>query len=120
MLKRISMLALLMLFVTAEANAANVAVITTPPGLIHLFVLVFACACVVVAIQVRSTVKGGLLSRAWQWFAGSFALLAVSQVVTLLHNMEFFIAPEWMVPAIFGLMSAVLFFGVFETRRTLG
>ncbi|UCC43056.1 MAG: hypothetical protein JSU65_07845 [Candidatus Zixiibacteriota bacterium] len=103
-----------------NAHAVNVAVIATPPGILSILILLFACASAVVCYQVFSVVKGGLLGKSWQLFLGAFAVLALTQVATLLNSMEIVAVPVWLVPASIGLMVAMFFFGVFEAKRVLG
>ncbi|HUV31187.1 MAG TPA: hypothetical protein VMY05_08885 [Acidobacteriota bacterium] len=103
-----------------SAEAANVAVIASPPGLLSVVVLVFACACVVVGLQVRSIVRGGMLARSWQLLVTGFALLALVQLVRLLHDMEVLALPVWVVPGLLLLMTGVFFYGLFAARQTLG
>ena len=103
-----------------RAEAANVAVVVTSPGIFNLAILLIACACAGVGFKVLSAVRGGLLSRSWQFIVGGFSLLALAQLVTLLNDMEILSVPGWVVPVLLVAMSSVLFYGVFQTKQVLG
>ena len=111
---------LVLLWVCAgEVHAANVAVITTPPGIMSVLIFLCACACVIVGLQVKSVVRGGLLSKGWQFFIGGFAALALAELAGLLRNMEVITLPVWVVPGLLVLMAGVFLLGLFETKRVL-
>jgi hypothetical protein len=102
-----------------SAHAANLAVITTPPGLMSVAVFLVAVACIILCTQVLSVIRGGLLGRGWRVFTLSFVLLALSQVAMLLNSMEILSIPEYVVPALLVAMSGAFLYGVLETKRTL-
>lgn len=101
------------------AHATNVAVMVQSPNLLSLAVFVIACAAAVICWQVFSVLKGGYLSRSWQFFVIGFGLLAVSQASNLLTALEIFLVPTWVSPAILALMVAVFFFAAFDSKRVL-
>ena len=111
---------LLALGTTGHAKAANLAVITTPPVLLSSAIFIVAVGCLILCIQVLGSLKGGLLSKSWQMFLVGFALLAVSQIVLVLHAIEVVAIPPYVVPAVLTAMSAVFLYGLVVTRRTLG
>ena len=103
----------------APARAGEVAVIANPPTFITAVIFVGACACIAVCLQVLLLVRGGQLSRSWQWFLAGFAILAVSQLGIILHNFGALVIPSWFVPALLVLMAGTFFYGLYETKRAL-
>jgi len=103
-----------------EAQAANLAVIKSPPTILDLVVLLLAFAAVAVGYQLLGSLKGGYLSRSWQLFIGGFAVVALSQIAKLLHTFEIVVLPVWIAPMLLVCGVGVLFYGVFETKRILG
>jgi len=103
----------------APAQAANFAVITSPPTLLNGLILAFAVACVSGAVKVLALVRGGQLSKSWQLFAAGFAVLALCQLAILGSSFEIIVLPWFVVPAGLILMSALFLFGIIETRRVL-
>ena len=108
-----------LMLVAGSTQAANFAVITSPPTALSLVVLVGAIVCLAGAYQISAILKGGFLAKTWHLFIGSFFALALSQVGVLLHDFEIYPVPAFAVPA-FMLLALVLFiYGIFETKRTL-
>ena len=103
----------------SDVQAANLAVIASPPTMFSLFVLFVAGACLFGSFQVMGQVKGGYLSRSWQMFFFGFALLAISQLASIGSAMELFSLPELFTPLMLLLMSGLFAFGVFSARNTL-
>jgi hypothetical protein len=120
-MKRVFFLGLLFLTVgTAEAKAANLAVITHPPTALSLLVLILAGAGLVVCWQVLTLVRGGKLGKVWQVFLLGFLLLALSRAAALLSSFEVLAVPE-LIPAVLMLaMAGLFFYGLIEARRVLG
>jgi hypothetical protein len=110
---------LLVLGLAGRTEATNFAVITAPPTLLNLGVLVLSLAALVIGVQLLGAVRGGMLSRPWQIMVGGFALLALSQIATLLQTFEIVLMPAWVAPSIMVLWAGVFFYGLFETKRTL-
>lgn len=110
---------LMILGLAGRTEAANFAVITAPPTMLNLGVLILALAALVIGVQLVGAVRGGALSRPWQIMVGGFVLLALSQVATLLHTFEIVLLPTWVAPALMVLWAGVFFYGLFETKRTL-
>lgn len=118
-MKRSVILAAVVALLAADANAANLAVITSPPTLLNLVILLLACAGVIIGLQLLGVLKGGYLSRAWQIFVAGFGVLALCQVTILLQTFEIVALPAWVSPALAVIWAGVFFYGVFETRRVL-
>ena len=109
-------------FLTAaatNAQAANLAVITSPPTILNILVFLFACACLFLCAQVLGLVKGGQLSKSWQMFLLGFTLLALSQIASLLHTFEILAVPGFVVPIMMVLMVGLFMYGMYETKRIL-
>jgi hypothetical protein len=102
-----------------RAEAANLAVIVSPPSLMSLVILGLAVAGVVFGIQLLRVVKGGFLSRAWQVFVACFALLAISQLTSLIRATEIAAIPIWVPQLLMVLWAGSFFYAVFETKRAL-
>lgn len=118
-----SMLTLSTLLVVAgagETHAANFAVITSPPNVLNVLVLLFAGACLAICLQVVSLVKGGLFSKIWQLFSIGFILLAISQLLSLLTVMEVVVIPVFVAPALMVVMAGLFLYGILEAKRILG
>ena len=103
----------------SDVYAANLAVITSPPTMFSLFVLIIAGACLFGSFQVMGQVKGGYLSKSWQMFFSGFVFLAISQLASIASAMEFFSLPELFTPLMLLLMSGLFAYGVFSARNTL-
>jgi len=103
-----------------DAHAANLAVIKSPPTILDLVVLLLAFAAIAVGYQLLGSLKGGYLSKSWQFFIGGFGVLALSQVAKLLGTFEILTLPVWIAPMLLVCGVGVLFYGVFETKRILG
>ena len=103
-----------------DAQAANLAVIKSPPTILDLVALLLAFAAIAVGYQLLGSLKGGYLSRSWQLFIGGFGVLALSQIAKLLHTFEIVSLPVWIAPMLLVGGVGVLFYGVFQTKRILG
>lgn len=103
-----------------SANAVNLALIASPPALMDLAVLIIAAVCTIGCLKILTLVRGGLLSRGWQFFAASFGLLALVQLLAVLERLEVFVLPEFLLPACLALMSIIFLGGILQTKRTLG
>ena len=110
---------LLVLGLAGRTEAANFAVITAPPTLLNLGVLVLSMGAVVIGLQLLGVVRGGLLSRPWQIMVGGFVVLALGQIATLVQTFEIIALPIWVVPGFMVLWAGVFFYGLFETKRAL-
>ena len=104
---------------TEAAHAADFAVVATAPGALNILVLVGAVIGAFGAHKVQEAVRGGLLSKCWQAFAGGFVLLGLAQVLTLAESVSIVTLPSLVVPALWMLMVACFAYGVFLARRTL-
>lgn len=103
-----------------SAQAANLAVITSPPTLLNLVLLGLAVACIVFSLKVLNLIRGGHLGKCWQLFIGGFLLLGVSQLAMLFNVLEIVSLPEFVAPALMAAMAGMFCYGVIEMRRTLG
>ncbi len=112
-------LGLSVLALAGRAEAANFAVITSPPTILNLAVMFLGVAGVVVGIQLINILKGGFLSRAWQIFVAGFAVVILAQLAILLPTFEIIDLPAWVAPGLTVLWAGVFFYGIFETKRIL-
>jgi hypothetical protein len=119
MKKTITFTGLLLLAHSAEAHAANLALITTPMNLINVAVLLIAIAGVVGSIQVLSLVRGGALSKSWQLFVVGFIALALGQCIYVLNAVEVFAAPSFIAPALLAAAIGVIIYGVWQAKGVL-
>ena len=110
---------LIVLGLADRTEAANFAVITAPPTILNLGVLVLALGGVVIGLQLLGIVRGGFLSRPWQIMVAGFVVLALGQVATLLETFEIVSLPIWAAPSLMILWAGVFFYGLFETKRAL-
>ncbi len=120
MRKNLFLTAVCIVALSGRAEAANLAVITSPPTILNTLILLLACAAVAVCIRIMAAVKGGYLSKAWQVFVIGFVVLAISQIASLLQTFEVVALPGWVTPALMVLWAGIFFYGVFETKRILG
>lgn len=104
---------------TGSAQAANYAVITSPPTMVNVLILICGCICAVFAYQVFGLVRGGYMSRGWLIFVGAFAFLTVAQVVSLLVTFEVLFLPEYVPPILTAVSIGLFLFALFETKRVL-
>ncbi len=118
MKKNISILSLVLLS-SADAHAANFAVITQPPTMLSAIVFFVGIGCLVGSIKILSLIKGGLLFKSWQIFLSAFIVLIISQAANLINDLEIFILPSFVVPALLLLAIGLFMLGVFETKKTL-
>ncbi len=102
-----------------SAQAANLAMITSPPAMFSFFVMVISGFCLYSSFQVLSQVKGGLLSRSWQMFLLGFGLLTISQFLSFASALEFFSISAGVVNGLLFLMAGVFAYGVYNARKTL-
>lgn len=118
-MKKIILTVVFFTAVTADAQAANLAVITSPPTILNILVFLFACACLFVCSQVLGLVKGGQLSKSWQMFLLGFTVLAISQIASLLETFEVLALPGFVVPIMMVVMVGLFLYGMYETKRIL-
>lgn len=120
-MKRIVALVTLgMLAFAQPVSAANLTALVHPSGFLSLILLVGSVACLVFAFQLVSLVRGGSLMRSWQLFMLGFLLLSLSQLLTLLQELEIAALPTWLNPLLLALMAASFFFALSQTKRVLG
>jgi archaellum biogenesis protein FlaJ (TadC family) len=102
-----------------RVEAANFAVITSPPTLLNILILVIAVAGALGAAKVLSLVRGGQLSRSWQYFVAAFVILGLCQLAVLGKAFEVINMPAIIVPAGFAVMTGLFLLGIIETKRAL-
>lgn len=118
-MKKLFLTALFTVGGVSTGQAANFAVVTSPPTILNILVLLFAFGCFFICFQVLSLVKGGQLSRGWQMFMFGFGLLALTQVAYLLTVFEIFAVPSLAMPVMMTLMVGLFLYGMYEMKRVL-
>ena len=109
----------LVLATGSRAEAANLAVITTPPTMLSIVILVFGIVCAGGAFRVLSAVRGGQMSRCWNFFVAAFGVLVVTQLLSVLGAIEVFALPGFLMPACLAAMTGLFLLGVLEAKKTL-
>ncbi len=109
----------LLMLLSPAVHAANLAVITHPPTILNILVLVGAIAGLFGAFKVAELVRGGLLKKPWQLFIIGFVVLVLTQAAWLLQAFEIIMLPSFVVPMMLVLMVGLFAYGVFEARRIL-
>lgn len=107
------------LTLSANANAANFAVITAPSTILSILIFIVSLGCLYGVVKVLSILKGGYLSKSWQLFLSSFIVLALSQIVNLINQFELITVPSFLVPALLVITTGLFLFAIFETKQTL-
>jgi len=107
------------LALSSQAMAANVAVITSPPTMLKLVVFGVVIGCIVGSWKLLSVLKGGLLFKSWQVFLFGFGVLAISQLIALLNDLEILSLPDFVAPALWAVVAGLFLFGIFEAKKTL-
>ncbi len=110
---------LMVLAIGSRAEAANLAVIATPPTMLNIVILVFGVVCAGGAFRVLTSVRGGQLSRCWNFFVAAFGLLVVTQLLSVLGAIELFALPGFVMPACLAGMTGLFLLGVLEAKKTL-
>ncbi len=110
---------LLFLAAAGNANAANFAVITSPPTLLNVIIFIVAVACLAGTAKILNLVRGGQLSKSWQLFLAGFGVFALCELVVLADYFEIFTLPSFVVPAGFAVMGMLFLFGIIEIKRVL-
>ena len=118
-MKKTLALGIISLGLAGKVEAANLAVITHPPTLLNVFILVFAVACVVGAGRVLTLVRGGHLSKSWQLFTAGFAILVLCELAILGNAFELIMLPSFVVPGGLAVMCGLFLYGIVETKRVL-
>ena len=119
-MKRILSIAISLVVVTgATVQAANFAVITSPPTLLNALILLIAIACAIGSIKIFELVRGGQMSKSWQILIIGFIIFAASQIVSLCVTFEIIGLPAYVVPALVVVALGLFLYGIFETRRVL-
>lgn len=120
MFRKLSGLLILSLAIPAKAQAANFALITAPPTMLSVIILLAAGVGLVVCAQVWSAVKGGQMSRVWLLFLIALSLLLVNRAIALVQDFQIATMPDFLAPAILALMAGVFVYGMFEAKRIFG
>lgn len=103
-----------------SAKAANFALITSPPTILNIVVLLVAIACIVIGLKVVDLVRGGQFSKVWQMFIGAFVVLVLAEAARLSVTFEIMSIPELVAPAMMVLSIGLFLYALLETRRVLG
>ncbi|MEK7774870.1 MAG: hypothetical protein AAB305_03185 [Candidatus Zixiibacteriota bacterium] len=120
-MKRVSIFGVVLsIFGVSSAHAANFAAIITPPGFMSIIVAAVAVASTLGCWKVFSLVKGGFLGKSWLMFTGACALFGLSQLLHFFAVLELFSLPSFIVPLLLAGSAGLIFYGVMETRKTLG
>ena len=119
-MKKIALLSLgILISQTGSAGAVNLAVITSPPTILNLVILIVAAGALVVGFKLVDSLRGGLLQKSWKMFMVGFGVLILAQASALLQTFEVVAFPVWVTPALMAVWSGMFFYAVFETRRVL-
>ena len=118
-MKKICTINIAILLFSCNAFAANFAVITSPPTILSLVVVLVGIGCLIGVVKILSLIRGGLLFKSWQIFMTGFIALIVSQAVNLVNDFEIFSIPSFVVPALLTLAVGFFLYGIFETKKTL-
>lgn len=119
-MKKIMLFGFAILFTAANANAANFAVITSPPIFLNAFILVLSLGCIFGAVSIYKLVKGGNLSKSWQIFVFGFVVLSISQIGYLAQAFELLALPVFIIPALMVVTFGLFLYGIIETKKILG
>jgi apolipoprotein N-acyltransferase len=117
MRKSIAVAALLL--TAGNAHAANLAVITSAPTLLHTVVLACAVVCAVGSFKVLDAVRGGMLGRTWLMFFIGFVVLGLSQLTWLIEALQIGGMPSFVAPLLLIAAVGLFAYGIRETRRSL-
>lgn len=120
MFRKLSGLLILSAAIPAEAHAANFALITTPPTMLSVIILLAAGVGLVICAQVWGSVKGGHMGRVWLLFLIGLSLLLVNRAIALITDLQIASMPDFLAPAILALMAGVFVYGMFEAKRIFG
>ena len=118
-MKRIVFLTVSIMMIGSNANAANLAMITSTPTMLDILILVCGVGCVLGAVKVLSLVKGGQFSKSWQFLGGGFSALILIQLLRIFNAIEIIMLPVFVIPACFILMMGLFLYGIFEAKRVL-
>lgn len=105
---------------SGNAHAANFAVITRPPTIMNLVVMLLGVAGIVISFQLMKSLRGGIMVKAWQVFVAGFAVLVLGQISILLQVFEVATLPNWVSPGLMVVWAGTFFYGAFEVKRVLG
>ena len=119
-MKKIMLFSFALLLSAATTNAANFAVITSPPIFLNAFILILAIGCIFGALSIYKLVKGGNLSKSWQLFVFGFVVLTISQLGYLAQAFEILTLPIFIIPALMVITFGLFLYGIIETKKILG
>ncbi|MFH2049816.1 MAG: hypothetical protein ABIJ12_10265 [bacterium] len=118
-MKRIIFLAVSIMMIGSNANAANLAMITSTPTMLDILILICSIGCVMGAMKVLSLVRGGQFSKSWQYLMGGFSALIVVQLLRIFNAIEIIMLPVFVIPTCFILMMGLFLYGIYEAKRIL-
>lgn len=111
--------AVVVLCAVPSTMAANLAVITTGPGIVNFLILGAAVAGFVGSFKVRDMLRGGILAQGWQLFSVGFAALALAQILRLTTDTQIFETPSLIILILWALTVVLFVSAIFITKRHL-
>jgi len=118
-MKRVFFITVSIMMIGSNANAANIAMITSTPTMLDILILICGLGCVFGAMKVLSLVRGGQFSKSWQFLLGGFSALILIQLLRIFNAIEVILLPTFVIPACFILMMGLFLYGIFEAKRVL-
>ena len=117
--KIISSSIVITLVMAGNSQAANFALLTTPPALLNLLSFLVAGACLLGCYKIYDLVRGGYLSKGWKIFVGGFSAFVLSQLSYFLNIFEIVALPDYLVPTLVLCSLGLFLYGIFEVRKVL-
>ncbi len=105
---------------STNIQAANFALITTPPAILNIFSFLVAGGCLIGSYKIYELVRGGFLSKGWKIFILGFSSFIISQIIYLFNLFEIVLLPDYLVPTFVLLSIGLFMYGIFELRKVLG
>ena len=109
-----------MILSPVTARAATPGGLLTLPAFFDAVVLGVAIAAAMGGVKVVALVKGGSLSKCWQYFLFGFICLIAAQLGELLSTAGLFEMPDAIRPLLLAGMVGCWLWGINEARRALG
>lgn len=118
-MKRLFLITIFIMLIGSNANAANLAMITSTPTMLDILILICGVGCVLGAIKVLSLVRGGQFSKFWQFLLGGFSALILVQLLRIFNAIEIIMLPVFVIPTCFILTMGLFLYGIYEAKRVL-
>ncbi len=109
-----------MIMSPVSASAATPGGLLTLPAFFDAVVLGVAIAAAMGGVKVVALVKGGSLSKCWQYFLFGFICLIAAQLGELLSTAGLFELPDAIRPLLLAGMVGCWLWGINEARKALG